>query len=654
MATTRGSQHSVAVSLRLQRMAAALPHLVFQRLESRVFRVAFLTVLLVAGVQQFVGWKFLGVMVRETVASVQNQVLPWIGPDAEPRLLKASDRKVVALLIGDELFADREGFAHKVPLPPDRLAELLDQTLKAVKSNPRALHPILVIDFDLAPRVVDNVEVDQKARQPLDDWLTANASSLVLLEPSWTTWNATTLARQLEWARRLCGYADTSTVRPRGAVFARATLESTFGFVRDRQPRDGSSGPPWDIGRAVADHLGDKGQRRNPICDRLQGDLPANRAQDPPLLMSLQLKLQRELRDHGELQLRPQRAEGSGDVELRAEAIHADAGCMPRRLDEVPRLECLREAEVVVVGGAWRHGASDRHDTFVGETDGALVHTAWIRSWLKPVHHLNKLLDILLDVIIIESLLHPILEFAFAGMRSQTRLLSQRMEGIRAFRFMGWRVSKAIVLGMLALSALLATALALILIDGLLRWAFDSALSIDKSILALVIWSGVALAGLSRHGATPGRRHGTHGGHASPAAAALWLTVLCGACALLVGGGWKLAATWPEHVPAAVAAGLTITLLVFVLHRAWSAAAHPPERPLQARAERLEQRWGVLVRSIGRSLTGARGARVPAPSAVVRTGDFAGALAWMAIWVLAVWLFVDATLWALLLALLGG
>jgi hypothetical protein len=107
-------------------------------------------------------------------------------------------------------------------------------------------------------------------------------------------------------------------------------------------------------------------------------------------------------------------------------------------------------------------------------------------------------------------------------------------------------------------------------------------------------------------------------------------------------------------VSAAVAAGLSVTLLAFVLQRAWAAAARPADQPLQARAERLEQRWSVLVRSIARSLGGARGARVPAPSAVVRIGDFAGALAWMAIWVLAVWLFVDATLWALLLALLGG
>jgi hypothetical protein len=290
----------VAVSLRLRRMAAALPHLVFQRLESKVFRVAFLTVLLIAAVQQFVGWQFLGVMVREVVASVQNEALPWIGPDAEPRLLKASDRKVVTLLIGDPLFADRDGFAHKVPLPPERLVKLLDQALQTIQSNPRALHPLLVIDFDLAPRVVDDEGADRKLREPLDKWLLANAGSLVLLEPAWAAWHSPTLTRQLEWARQLCGYAETSTTRTRGVVFARATLDTAFGFVRDRLPRDGSGGPPWDIGRAVADQMGEKAQRRNPICDQLKGSLPANRAQDPPLLMSLQLGLQRELRLHGE------------------------------------------------------------------------------------------------------------------------------------------------------------------------------------------------------------------------------------------------------------------------------------------------------------------------------------------------------------------
>src|SRR5688572_32061400 len=46
------------------------------------------------------------------------------------------------------------------------------------------------------------------------------------------------------------------------------------------------------------------------------------------------------------------------------------------RSDEVAALPCLADADVVVVGGAWRHGFSDRHDTFIGEVDGATVHAA--------------------------------------------------------------------------------------------------------------------------------------------------------------------------------------------------------------------------------------------------------------------------------------
>ena len=95
----------------LRRVGNALLHFTLQRLESKVFRFALLTVLLVSAVHEFVGWKYVGVVLREAVVRVQEQALPWGGAADAERSLVAPVHKVATLLIGDDLFADRRALA---------------------------------------------------------------------------------------------------------------------------------------------------------------------------------------------------------------------------------------------------------------------------------------------------------------------------------------------------------------------------------------------------------------------------------------------------------------------------------------------------------------------------------------------------------------
>src|SRR6185503_17339280 len=131
---------------RLERMLTALPHAVFDKVEKKVFRVAFLTVLLIAAIQQFVGWVYVGVVVREGVATVQDRLLPWVGPDTQDPLRPGGGR-VATLLLGDEIFADREGFDHRVPPPPQRLQELLDAALRRLLAREDQKPRLMVLDF---------------------------------------------------------------------------------------------------------------------------------------------------------------------------------------------------------------------------------------------------------------------------------------------------------------------------------------------------------------------------------------------------------------------------------------------------------------------------------------------------------------------------
>jgi len=622
---------------------------VFDKVEKKVFRVAFLTVLLIAAIQQFVGWAYVGVIVRQVVATVQDQVLPWIGTDsADP--LRPDGRRVATLLLGDEIFADREGFNHRVPPPPKPLVDLLDTALKRLQARQDHKPRLMVIDFDLAPRVGD----DYGDREPLNAWLAAHAASLVLVEPAWTVLHPENLERQLAWARRICGYEENSVNRKsRGAVFAQTGVPSRFALVIDTLALDGRQGSRWDVGRAVADQIGSHAQHRNPICDKLRGQPVAETPGAPPLPMALQLQLSAELHESGALSVDPQPADprfGHGTLELRSDAIRSSAACSPKTLGEVASLQCLTDAEVVVVGGAWRHGFSDRHDTFVGEVDGATVHAGWIRSWLNPVVHLNKLLDVLLDVIIIESLLHPILELAFTRMRRETDCLSRRMSGSEVFQGLGRSVVMALVWAGVALLAAALTSFVLILFDGMLRWAFDRALSLDKTIPALLVWSAITIGGLASvpQPAQGGAAKHAHDEAAHARSAWIWLARLSALGGVAVLGAWLLAAVQPTAARMAVAVAIAAVPLAYVVQRGWYSGLE--ERAgLCARGGALFARWSRIVGSLAWSVHGS-----PALGFARRAREIAGAALWVVVWFYALALFLQNTLWGFFLAMLGG
>lgn len=627
--------------------------LVLDRLESDVFRFALLTVLLTAAVDHFVGWKYTGVVVREVAANLQHRVLPWSDPSGSDRPLRAAPQRVATLLIGDELFADKDGFQHRVPLPPERVHRLLAAVVQAVPPEAR-----IVVDFDLAPRVGE----EPAARRDLDNWLAAHAGRLLLVEPAWAARHVQTLLEQLTWARRLCGLGDAGEpAADGGAVFVQSTLVSRFGVVADAQPVDGASGPAWDIGRAVAAPRGPGGERRNPICARLRADpapssAPATSADDPLLLT---LRLARELQQHGALRIAPQAADARGrpaKMLLRSEFLRVRPDCRPASLDDVARLACLRDADVVVIGGAWSHGFGDVQDTFVGAADGAVVHAAWIASWLQPARPLNKALEVVLSVVVIQSLLHPLLRFAFAGMRRNSERYRQRAASGNPTVRLGLRISAMIGYLGLAVAAVAATVFALILFDGLLRWTFDRTLPLDTMVLTLLIWSALEVYGIGQasSGATPMVAK-------APAVNAAWLAGLCLLGAATVAGAWWLAGWWPQAVPLCVAAVLAGAPAAAAAHAARrrhdghdKAQNLPPER-LARRIEAARERWQALRRSVARSLHPRRSPRPRGPKAwVLRLADALGVLIWIGVWVYGLWVVSSAAVWGLIVGLPGA
>lgn len=626
---------------------------VLDRLESDVFRFALLTVLLTAAVDHFVGWKYTGVVVREVAANLQHRVLPWADPTGSDRPLRAAPQRVATLLIGDELFADKDGFQHRVPLPPERVHRLLDAVVQAVPPEAR-----LVVDFDLAPRVGE----EPAARRDLDDWLAAHAGRLLLVEPAWAARQVQTLLVQFGWARRLCGLGDGGApAAGGGAVFVQATLVSRFGVVADAQPVDGARGPAWDIGRAVAAPRGPGGERRNPICARLRADpapssAPAASAEDP---LMLTLRLAGELQQHGALRIAPQAADARGrptQMLLRSEFLRARPDCRPASFDDVARLACLRDADVVVIGGAWSHGFGDVQDTFVGAADGAVVHAAWIASWLQPARPLNKALEVVLSVVVIQSLLHPLLRFAFAGMRRNSERYRQRATSGSPKAHLGLRVSAMMAYLALAVASVAATVFALILFDGLLRWTFDRTLPLDTMVLTLLIWSALEVYGIGQASTAAAPKVA-----AAPAVNAAWLAGLCLLGIATVAGAWWLAGWWPQAVPPCVAAVLVGAPIAAAAHAArrrpdgHDKAQNLPPEPLAQRIEAARARWRALRHSVARSLRPTRSPRPRGPKAwALRLADALGVLIWIGVWVYGLWVVSSAAVWGLIVGLPGA
>jgi hypothetical protein len=650
-----GTSATDRLAVWLKRTRESLLNLTLEPLESKVFRDALVTVLLISAFQQFVGWKYIGVVVREVAARVQEQVLPWSGVNSVDHSLAPPEKEVVALLIGDEFFADKEGFGHRVPLPPDKVRQLLQAVIERLPQRAR-----IFVDFDLAPRVGE----DQEQRKTLDDWLGRNAERLLLVEPSWASRHVETLGRQLDWSWRMCRLgpyhpSGGSERGAAGAVFVQSTLVSSFGFVLDSVPLSGKHGPAWDVGRAVADQLATDGLRRNPLCGRLQGDPPESGAGEAPPEMTpitLQLMLGKELQRFGALQIAPQPLNSKGrdpNVLLRSEYISEHPTCQPTSFDDIATLACLREADIVVIGGSWSYGFSDRLDTFVGEADGAVVQAAWIQSWLKPARPLNKLLVILFNVVVIETLLHPILQFAFGGMRRGSNEHNAHINSGVAQEGLGLHV--ATVVGYLGLAAVafVGTAFAMIVIDGLLRWTFDRSLSLDTTILTLLAWSAVEL-----NGSATNKKD-----EPFPVANASWLAGLCVLSVGTVFAAFCLSRVQPSAASALIWIALVGAPVCFLVRAVVKPVRRSKEerdahaKSLDERRKNLFKRLSALRGSVGLSLHGARTPRPARSQPIgsrmkhlsVRLADAFGTLLWLCIYAYGLWVLASSALWSVVL-----
>lgn len=642
---------------RLKRPWPKVQAAVLRTLEGKLLALAFLTVLLVAGVQQTAMWKFFGVTLREAAAVVQMTMLPWVPTTGEPSAGINRVPQVLTLLIGDELFVDPSGFNHRVPLEPESLRAFLSL---AVQTAPK--EALVFIDFDLAPRRNDDLyEAAQRNHQDqLEQYLGELGSRLFLVEPDWAVAHPPTFARQVAWARRLC--------QPPGAIFVQSTIQAQFGLVKDRLALKGHTAGLWDAGRAVTHHLRKQVPALNPICTRLsEADPQAPSGSDAQLRWQL---LEAELRLGGQMTLRnlpPPCPEPQGlynrvmhschnELALRSEWLLARQQPV-MRFNEVPQLAALKAAEVVVVGGGWNHGQTDRHETYTGTVDGAVVHAAWIKSWAQPVQHLHKVLEVVFNVLVIELLLHPALESAFKLVRrnqlnangARSASLRRVGTGIRTWR---------IVLGMLwVIGAVAVVALLLAMADGLLRLAWDKTLNLDGEWLTLLVWIPVVAHRVSTLPADKERFEERHG----------WalLLLLANTWAAVQLANWLMVWRGDALLP-----GFAWAYLCWLLATAWVAGSWARERQHpHLNTHNLPARWrqfgAAFVGQFWRPIKGL-GWALRASFCGLPRGQWRwhalgrrwaaalGDMAWLAVWGLALYGLFIKHLWVSLLATLGG
>ncbi len=646
---------------RWQRLQASVLH----ELERKLLALAFLTVLLVAVVQQTAMWKFFGVTLREAAAVVQMAVLPWVRTAGEPAARNARVPQVVTLLIGDELFVDPSGFNHRVPLEAEPLRAYLSLALQTADKE-----ALVFIDFDLAPRRDDDLyEAKERKHQSVhQDRLAQDlgelGSRLFLVEPDWAVAHPPTFAKQVAWVRKLCHPVAAAPGQPAaGAIFVQSTIQSQFGLVKDRLALKDQTAGLWDAGRAVTHHLAKQAPPLNPICARLdETDAQAPAGSDAHLRWQL---LQAELRLAGQMTLRnlpPPCQEPQGfvnrvmnscpnELALRSEWLLARLQPV-MRFNELSQLAALKQARVVVVGGGWSHGQTDRHETYAGTVDGAVVHAGWIKSWAQPVQHLPKLLEVIFNVLVIELLLHPALESAFKLMR-RNQVDAKQARGA-SLRTVGTGIhSWYIVLGLLwVVGTVVVVALLLAMADGLLRLAWDMTLNLDGEWMTLLVWIVVVAHRVSTQRADKEpfeKRHGL---------ALLFLLAITWAAVHLAD---RLMAWRHDAYLNAFAWVYMSGLLVCAAAAGWQ------HSDLDTR--RLRQRWchfwTALFGHIWRPIKGLGLALYATFCALLcgrrrwqklplRWAAALGDLAWLAVWGLALYGLFIKQLWVSLLATLGG
>ncbi len=639
---------------------------VLRKLEGKHLALAFLTVLLVATVQQTAMWKFFGVTLREAAAVIQVAVLPWVPQASEPNAANIKVPNVVTLLIGDELFVDPSGFNHRVPPDAEPLRAFLSLALQNAPED-----ALVFVDFDLAPRRNDDLyEAEERVEQKLlEQVLVELGSRLFLVEPNWAVAHPPTFARQVAWVRKLCHPPAAASGRPAaGAIFVQSTIHSQFGLVKDRLALKDHTAGLWDAGRAVKHYLDKQSPALNPICARLaEADGQAPAGSDAQLRWQL---LEAELRLGGQVTLRNlpppcQEHEGwfnrvwqscPGELALRSEWMLARLQPV-MRFNELPQLAALKAAEVVVVGGGWTHGQTDRHETYAGTVDGAVVHAAWIKSWALPVLHLHFVLEVIFNVLVIEFLLHPALESAFKVMRrnqvdaAMVRRASKRTVGSGIHT---WRIVLALlwVVGTVVVVALLLT-----MADGLLRLAWDRTLNLDGEWMTLLVWIPVVAHRVSTQPVESEPFEGRH------VLVLLVLLVITYVAVLLA--NWLM--VWPVEV---ILHRFAWAYLICLLATAWFFGRYTHERQHSKRGtrhltgrrrlfcaallghfQRPKEAIGEALRATFLSLPrGQRRWDVVAPLWAAALGD----LAWLAVWAFALYGLFIKHLWVSLLATLGG
>ena len=633
-------------------------------LERRLLALAFLTVLLVSVVQQTAMWKFFGVTLREAAAVVQMAVLPWVPQTSEAGAANVKTPHVVTLLIGDELFVDPHGFNHRVPLEAEPLRAFLALALQTAPKD-----ALVFIDFDLAPRRDDDLyEARERAQQKeLERYLGELGSRLFLVEPNWAVAHPPTFAKQVAWVRKLCHPPAAAPGQPSaGAIFVQSNIQSQFGLVKDRLALKDQAAGLWDAGRGVNHYMAKQTPPLNPICDRLaEFDDQAPAGSDGQLRWQL---LQAELRVAGQMSLRnlpPPCQDPQGlfnrvmhscpnELALRSEWLLARQQPV-MRFNELPQLAALKQARVVVVGGGWSHGQTDRHETYAGTVDGAVVHAGWIKTWALQVQHLPKWLEVFLNVVIIELLLHPALESAFQLIRrnqfdaAHLRSASQRTVGTGIHT---WRI----VLAMLwVVGAVVVVALLLAMTDGLLRLTWDKALNLDGEWLTLLLWIPVVAHRVSTHPAESEPFEYRHGLVLLLLLAFTWAAVQLADCLMFRRGDVILQRLGWIYLFCLLATASFLT--------GWANRhSHLDTRCVPARWRRFGKAlighvwrptkalgWALYATFIGLPRGPRRWHTLPQ-----RWAATLGDLAWLAVWAFALYGLFVKHLWVSLLATLGG
>jgi hypothetical protein len=186
---------------------------------------------------------------------------------------------------------------------------------------------------------------------------------------------------------------------------------------------------------------------------------------------------------------------------------------------------------------------------------------------------------------------------------------------------------------------------------------FDRSMALDTTILALVLWSAIAINGVGSRAHAQARLH--H--EPFPRANVAWLVGLCVSSLALSTAAFGISQSHPLAVPWLVRLAAVSLLAGFVAH-ATLRQRHAAHTHDAVERQTLGTRWSafctrqrVLWGSVMLSLQGlCPWCGGPGRAWGARFGDGIGAILWMGLWGLGLWVLAGSTLWGLLLEWLKG